>query len=69
MKLLPIFLIIFWIILIKFPEFLSLILWWLFIFLGLNGLMILWLFNKMKKNSGKPNGDDYVQFWKYKIFK
>ena len=69
MKLLPIFLIIFWIIIISAPEILAYLLWGLFIFLGLNGLLLWGLFNKMKWKSGKPNGDDYVQFGKYKIFK
>ena len=69
MKLLPIFLIIFWIIIISAPEILAYLLWGLFIFLGLNGLLVWGLFNKMRWKSAKPNWDDYVQFGKYKIFK
>ena len=69
MKLIPIFLIIFGVLLIRFPDLIGWLLWGLFIFLGLNGLILGWLFNKMKWKSTKPNWDDYVQFGKYKIFK
>lgn len=68
MKLVPIFLIIFWIIIIAAPEILAYLLWGLFIFLGLNWLLLSGLFKKAGNKSSK-HGDDYVQFGKYKIFK
>jgi hypothetical protein len=36
--------------------------------LWINGLILWGLFSKAKKWSAH-HGDDYVQFWKYKIFK
>jgi len=69
MKLIPIFLIIFWIIIISAPEILAYLLWGFFVFLWINGLLLWGLFNKMKGKSWKPQWDDYVQFGKYKIFK
>jgi hypothetical protein len=68
MKLIPIFLIIFWIIIIAAPEILAYLLWGLFIFLWLNGL-ILWGIFKKASSKWKTQWDDYVQFGKYKIFK
>lgn len=69
MKLLPIFLIIFWIIIISAPEILAYLLGGLFIFLWLNGLLLWGLFQKMRGKSANPSWNDYVQFGKYKIFK
>lgn len=69
MKLIPIAWIIFGIIIIAAPEILAYLLWGLFIFLWINGLIIWGLFSKMKKKSGKPNDEDFVQFGKYKIYK
>jgi hypothetical protein len=65
MKLIPISLIIFWIIIIAAPEILAYLLWGFFIFLGINGLLIWGLFSKFKK-SGQ---EDYVKFGKYKIYR
>ena len=69
MKLIPIALIIFGIIIIAAPEILAYLLWGLFIFLWINGMIIWGLFNKMKNKSGKPSWEDYVKFGKYKIYK
>jgi len=70
MKLLPIFLIIFGIIIISEPEIIAYLLWGLFVFIWINTLILWGLFNKFKKwSSNKTAGDDYVQFGKYKIFK
>ena len=70
MKLVPIFLIIFWILFIIYPDLISWLLGWLFIFLWINGLLLGSLFKKFKKSSTTHNhGDDYVQFGKYKIYK
>lgn len=68
MKLVPIFLIIFGIIIIAAPEILAYLLGGFFIFLGINGLILGGLFSKAKKWSAH-HWDDYVQFGKYKIFK
>lgn len=68
MKLVPIFLIIFGIIIIAAPEILAYLLGGLFIFLGLNWLLLSGIFKKAWSKSTK-HGDDYVQFGKYKIFK
>lgn len=68
MKLIPIFLIIFGVIIIAAPEILAYLLGGFFIFLWINGLILGGLFSKAKKWSAY-HGDDYVQFWKYKIFK
>ncbi len=62
MKPLAIFLILFWIILIIFPEIIAYILGWLLIFIWVNMVAFL----KTKKNK---HGDDYVKFWKYKIYR
>lgn len=68
MKLIPIFLIIFGVIIIAAPEILAYLLGGFFIFLWINGLILWGLFSKAKKWSAH-HGDNYVQFWKYKIFK
>lgn len=65
MKLIPIALIIFWIIVIAAPEILAYLLWWFFIFLWINGLILSGIFSKMK-SGGKEN---YVKFGKYKIYR
>lgn len=62
MKTLPFLLILFWIIVIMFPDLLSYLLWGFFIFIWFN-ILFLGLFFK------KPTNDNYVKFWKYKIFR
>ncbi|MCP4523906.1 MAG: hypothetical protein GY828_06855 [Candidatus Gracilibacteria bacterium] len=70
MKIIPILLLTFGTIIIVFPDIIAYLLGGLFIFLGLNGLLLGGLFQKFNKKSGKKgHGDDYVQFGKYKIFK
>lgn len=64
MKILPISLIIFWIIIIAAPEILAYLLWGFFIFIWLNMFAFFWMF---KKKSSK--GEDYVKFGKYKIYR
>ena len=61
MKIIPIALIIFWIIIIKFPEIIAYLIWWFMIFIWINIL----IFSKMVKK-GK---EDYVKFGSYKIFR
>lgn len=55
-------LIIFWIILIKFPEIIAYLIWWFVIFIGLN-ILIFSIFIK------KKNVKSHVKFWDYKIFR
>lgn len=61
MRIFPLALIIFWIIIILAPAILAYLLGWLFVFIWLN---ILIFFGFKKKNN-----DNYVKFWKYKIFR
>jgi hypothetical protein len=64
MKLLPISLIIFWIIIIAYPEILAYLLWGFFIFIWINMLAFFWIFNKKSKS-----WENYVKFWNYKIYR
>ncbi len=66
MRLLPIFLIIVWVIFIIAPDIIAYLLGWLFIFIGLNMLFIWMAFSKKSKYSWD---DNYVKFWKYKIYR
>jgi len=61
MKPIPVALIIFWIILIKFPEIIAYLIWGLLIFIWVNMLIFMRAVKKWKQ--------DYVKFWKYKIFR
>jgi hypothetical protein len=65
MKLFSIFLIIFWIIVIVFPEILAYLIWWFFVFIWLNLFLLWWFFSK----SSKWEKDNYVKFGKYKIYR
>jgi hypothetical protein len=65
MRLIPISLIIFWIIIITAPEILAYLLGGFFVFLGINGLILWGLFSKVKKGGD----DNYVKFGKYKIYR
>jgi hypothetical protein len=61
MKILPVFLIVFWIIIVMMPEILAYLIWGLFIFIWLNLLLF---FRKAKSMN-----ENYVKFGKYKIFR
>jgi hypothetical protein len=61
MKAFAIFLIIFWIIVIIFPQIIAYLLWWLFILIWLNILIFVKKF--------KSNKESYVKFGNYKIFR
>lgn len=63
MRILPIGLIIFWIIIILAPAILAYLIGWFFIFIWLN---ILTFFKWLKWKKGK---EDYVKFGNYKIFR
>jgi hypothetical protein len=64
MKFLPISFIIFWIIIIAYPEILAYLLGWFFIFMWINMLAFFWSFKKKDKS-----WDSYVKFWNYKIYR
>lgn len=64
MKIFWILLIIFWIIVIAFPKILAYLLWWFIIFLWINTLILDWVFSKKSKNQ-----EEYIKFWKYKIYR
>ncbi len=63
MKIFWIFLIVFGIIIIFAPEILAYLIWWFFIFLGVN---ILVFFARVKKSKSWEN---YVKFGNYKIYR
>lgn len=65
MKIFPILLILFWITVIVFPEFLAYLIGGFFIIVWVNMLWISLMFSsKMKKW-----GEDYIKFGKYKIYR
>lgn len=64
MKLFPLTLIAFWIILIVFPEIIAYLIGWFFIVVGINMLAITSFFGKKKDQNG-----DYIKFGSYKIYK
>ncbi len=53
----------FWIILIIFPEILAYLLGGFFIFLWVNILIF------FRNINSKKSGENYVKFWKYKIYR
>lgn len=65
MRFLSIFLIVFGIIIIKFPEFLAYLIGFFFVFIGFNMFLITMKFGKWVNNSR----DEFVRFWKYVIYK
>ena len=62
MKWLWIFLIMFWITVIVFPDLIAYLLGWFLIFIGIN------LISFFRPKKGKK-GDSYVKFWNYKIYR
>lgn len=67
MKYAWIFLAIFWIIVIANPDFLAYLIWWFFLFLGIN--ILLFSFSIKKSSSSKKDYKDYIKVWDYKIFR
>lgn len=65
MKIIPILLIIFWIIVIKFPEILAYLIGWFFIVVWLNML----IFFRSIKWTKKWDWESYVKFGNYKIYR
>lgn len=62
MKALALFLMIFWLIVIAYPEFLAYLIGWFFVFIWLNMLLMGFVFPSKKKES-------FVKFGSYKIFR
>jgi len=56
-------LIMFWVIVILFPSILVFLIGWFFIFLWINILTLGTLVSKSKTK------DEYIKFWKYKIYR
>lgn len=65
MKIFSIFLIIFWITIIVFPEFLAYLIGWFFIFIWINILLLWTAFGFAKKKTD----DNFIKFGKYKIYR
>ena len=66
MRLFPIFLIIFWTIIILNPEIIAYLIWWILLILWINMLLFKSLFSFLKNKWKK---EDYVKFGKYKIYR
>ena len=60
-------LVIFWVIVITFPEIIAYLIWWLLVFIWLN----IFLMTKTKTSfwKKKTSMDDFVKFGDYKIFR
>lgn len=69
MKFMWIFLIIFWIIVIVYPEFLSYLIWGFFLFLWLNIILFNLSMKWMNKWANTDERWNFFKFWKYKIYK
>ncbi len=65
MKLFAIFLILFWLIIVIFPEFLAYLIGWFFIFIWINIILVWTVFSFAKKKTE----DNYIKFGKYKIYR
>ena len=69
MKYLGIILTLFGIIVIIFPEFLAILIWSFFVFLWINILLLGGGFSNPFSQKKSKKWDDYVKFWKYKIYR
>ncbi len=65
MKLFALFFILFWVIIIIFPEFLAYLIGFFFVFVWVSMLSIWSMFNFGKKSKE----DNYIKFGKYKIYR
>ena len=69
MKYLGIIFILFGVIVIVYPEFLAILIGSFFVFMGVNIFLLWgWISNPFIKKS-KKKWEDYVKFWKYKIYR
>ncbi len=66
MKVFAVGLIVFGLIIVYFPDILAYLLGGFFVFLGVNMLLISWVFGTKKSSSG---GEEFIKFWKYKIYR
>jgi hypothetical protein len=57
--------VLFWVIVIIFPDIIAYLVWWFLVFIGLNILFFRFYF---KKNT-KTNKESYVEVWGYKIYR
>jgi len=64
-----IFLALFWILIISYPEFLAYLIGGLFLFIGLNIILFNLNRNNSSKNSNKDEKWSFFKVWKYKIYK
>lgn len=69
MKFMGIFLIIFWLIIIAYPEFLAYLIWGFFLFIGLNIVLFNLGIKAMKKWNNTDTRGNFFNFGKYKIYK
>jgi hypothetical protein len=69
MKFVGIFLVIFGILIISYPEFLSYLIWGFFLFIWLNIVLFNLGINSMKKKWETDGRWSFFKFWKYKIYK
>ncbi len=71
MKFIPIFLIIFWTIIIIFPQFLAYLIGGFFLFIGINILFLSYQFGKIKKNAkdAEDAKKPYMKFGDYEIYR
>ena len=59
---------IFWIIIIKFPEIIAYMIWWLFVIIWITTLLAHFAMKKNQKQNKKSEWE-YFTFWGYKIYK
>ena len=69
MKYTGIFLAIFWLIIIAYPEFLAYLIWGFFLFLGLNIILFNLKLSSFQKNWNTDDRWEYIKIGKYKIYK
>jgi len=69
MKYTGIFLAIFWLIVIAYPEFLAYLIWGFFLFLGLNIILFNLKLSSMKNTSNTDDRWSFIKIGNYKIYK
>ena len=69
MKFAWIFMVVFGILIISFPEFLSYLIGGFFLFIGLNIVLFNLGINNMKNKSNSDDRWSFFKIWKYKIYK
>lgn len=69
MKFIGLFLSLFGIIIILYPQFLAYLIWGFFLFLGLNIILFNLSMNQKNSFSNVDERGSFVKIWKYKIYK